>query len=586
MKKLFPLLLVLFLAGPLAAQQKTNTTVKGIVTHQGEPLANAVITSDKFETEVKTNAKGQYSIQTKEGDMIKFSYPGMRDMEIVVEDVTAILNIRMNAEVNQLREVVVEKTKIKSQNQLRAEYSTNKNLINTAFGILDKDITNFSVKIIEGKDLLFGGIDLVSAIQYRFAGVRVDRPAADPQNPIVYLRGNSLGFFPAIYDVDGLILTDTPTFVMVENIERIAILRGLGLVAKYGGQANGGVIVINTKGANTFVDPVTGGPFDQARLRNNIFENDAISLKQVSANDPTYLKELKSASTIEEAKSIYEEQTAIYKSSYHFVLDSYLYFKSVWGGDDFAEEILKSRKYLFNDNPVALKALAYIYQADGAYEKANEVFKELFILRPNYAQSYRDLALSYRQIRDYRKAAALYTRYDYLVEQGFIRQSDLGFTPVISREFWNLIGLHRDQLVQSKPRAKRSKEKDFKGTRLVFEWSDSEAEFELQFVNPENQYYNWEHSLLANAERIKDEKLKGYSCEEYLIDDSLKGVWKVNVKYLGNKSLTPTYLKVTAYYNYGTRNQQEDTKVFKLGIKDTKQQLLTFNNYSQGQTTR
>ena len=139
-------------------------------------------------------------------------------------------------------------------------------------------------------------------------------------------------------------------------------------------------------------------------------------------------------------------------------------------------------------------------------------------------------------------------------------------------------------MVQSASKTKKPKFKDFNGTRLVFEWNDSEAEFELQFVNPENQYYNWEHSLLANADRIKDEKLKGYSCEEYLIDDSLKGVWKVNVKYLGNKHLSPTYLKVTAYYDYGTRRQREETKVFKLDLKDTKQELLTLNNYSQEQT--
>ena len=42
-----------------------------------------------------------------------------------------------------LDEVVVEKTKIKSQQQLRMEYGSNKNLIQTAFGILDKEHYKF-----------------------------------------------------------------------------------------------------------------------------------------------------------------------------------------------------------------------------------------------------------------------------------------------------------------------------------------------------------------------------------------------------------------------------------------------------------
>ena len=106
----------------------------------------------------------------------------------------------------------LKKRKIKSQKQLRMEYNSNKNLINTAFGILDKEITNFAVRIIDKSQFLYGGIDLASAIQYRAPGIRVDR-SGDFYKPVIYLRGSALGFFPAIYDVDGLILTEFPDFV-------------------------------------------------------------------------------------------------------------------------------------------------------------------------------------------------------------------------------------------------------------------------------------------------------------------------------------------------------------------------------------
>ena len=115
-------------------------------------------------------------------------------------------------------------------------------------------------------------------------------------------------------------------------------------------------------------------------------------------------------------------------------------------------------------------------------------------------------------------------------------------------------------------------------TRVVVEWNDTEAEFELQFVNPEGQYHTWKHTYAENDKRLLDEKMKGYSAEEQIIDRALPGQWTINARYLGNKSLTPTYLKVTTYYNYGERDQQKRVQAFKLSVRDVWQELLTLNN--------
>jgi hypothetical protein len=181
-------------------------------------------------------------------------------------------------------------------------------------------------------------------------------------------------------------------------------------------------------------------------------------------------------------------------------------------------------------------------------------------------------------MNDYKKAASLYARYDYLIGEGFIRAEDTDFTPLLEREFSNLLQLYGKELTGKDLSKGPSLNSDFEGTRLVFEWSDSEAEFELQFVNPQNKYFNWEHSILADPNRIKEEKIKGYSCEEYLIDGSLTGTWQVNLKYLGNKSLTPTFFKVTIYSNYGTKSQSKQVKVFKLQLKNVNQELFKVQN--------
>jgi len=55
-------------------------------------------------------------------------------------------------------------------------------------------------------------------------------------------------------------------------------------------------------------------------------------------------------------------------------------------------------------------------------------------------------------------------------------------------------------------------------------------------------------------------------------------LWKINVKYLGNKSLTPTYLKVTQYTNYGTPQQSKKIQVLKLILKNANMEFFKLNN--------
>ena len=58
----------------------------------------------------------------------------------------------------------------RTQKQLREDYYLDKNLINTAFGIIDKETTSYRIKIIEGKDLPLGGVDFLSALQFKYPG--------------------------------------------------------------------------------------------------------------------------------------------------------------------------------------------------------------------------------------------------------------------------------------------------------------------------------------------------------------------------------------------------------------------------------
>ena len=115
-------------------------------------------------------------------------------------------------------------------------------------------------------------------------------------------------------------------------------------------------------------------------------------------------------------------------------------------------------------------------------------------------------------------------------------------------------------------------------TRLVFEWNNPEADFELQFVTPEGYYDTWEHK--PGEEALLDPAIaKGYSSKQFFLGRENTGLWQVNLEYKGNGSEQPSYLKVSIYRHFGQSNQQLEIKVYRLLETHGKVQLFTFQQY-------
>ena len=101
--------------------------------------------------------------------------------------------------------------------------------------------------------------------------------------------------------------------------------------------------------------------------------------------------------------------------------------------------------------------------------------------------------------------------------------------------------------------------------RIVFEWNDPAAEFDIQFVDPSKKYFTYKHTRFDNLEQMEDEYTKGYSIEQFVFDDSVRGNWLINVESLaGEASINPVYLKYTIYTNYGKSNQTQETGMVNL----------------------
>ena len=568
MKKLFSLILV-FTVLSVTAQERI---IKGKITDGKLPLENVKISITGKDTATITNADGGYEIAADTGDVLQYSYIGMRTITIQVEDVTRFLNIAMLPEITELEEVIVEGSLRKSQSRLEEEYPYNNRIIRTAFQYLDADRTPGFIQFLNEDEINPIGICILDALRSQFAGVRVVGNCAGGGDVFLRSTGSLTSATPAIYDVDGIIFTDAPIWLNIGNIKRIALLRNIGQTLLYGNIASGGVIVVNTVAGN----PRLAQMVDRARLRNNYATEKALKPSEILKNESTYLKELEASASFAQAKGVFEHFESNFSNAPYFYLDAYQYFSNRWNAVDYADAIIMANYGQFESNAVLLKALAYTYESQERLEMAHNIYKEAFILRPNYAQSYLDMANSYRNLDEHQQAAAIYTRYEYLIENGMMKKDTVHFGPIINREFNNLLTLEGESVVNNQKVEKLYvAEEDFRGTRLVFEWNDGEAEFELQFVNPENRYYKWKHSLADNAEEIVREKKFGHNINEYLLDGSLPGTWRINVRYLGNKSLSPTYLKATVYYDYGSLRQRKETQVFKLSLKNVNQELFT-----------
>ena len=91
---------------------------------------------------------------------------------------------------------------------------------------------------------------LLDVIVGKFPGITVIGDNVANGNPKILIRGGSLSINNqayAIFDVDGSIQTDFPSYIDPQQIKSISILKSLSATNRYGGIARGGAILIRLK---------------------------------------------------------------------------------------------------------------------------------------------------------------------------------------------------------------------------------------------------------------------------------------------------------------------------------------------------
>jgi len=558
--KMIPLAF-LFLSLTIHAQNTIKKEISGIITYDGAPLSNVNILIKNSEKGTSTNNKGVYKIRAKEGDILQFTHINMKAIEILIEDITTTLNISMKAAKNELDEVIISSKKKNKQTGL---YPKKPKKISSGGFTIDTRRTGYSVSYISGEELNLSGISIGRALQGKIASYKL--VVDDFGNEYAKLRdtGTILTVKYAIWVVDGQVYNFAPP-IPLENIKEVAVLRSFAGVNRFGSEAVGGAIIINTNVGN--FDPVKDVYSEENPYTNKEYYNeDAVAYNLLSTPKSEYIIELERISDSNEAFKKYQELLSEHQDKSDFYLNVANSFKFTFNDFENYKRVLLDSEEYSKSNPEELKIIAYQYQQEGFYENALSVYKKIIKLRPKHIQSYRDLINVYTELKQYKKAL---NTYNYFFNEGFTIEKN-GIGDIMTRE--------AEALTSKISKTNLPDEKTL-DTRIVFEWSSSEAEFTLEFINPQKQVYKIEHTLSDNSSLILDEKLKGYTSREFVIDGDIGGEWLVNLTYYGNKKYAPTYLKTTVFNDWGRPNEIKKTTVFKMTLKDQKTQLFKINTY-------
>jgi TonB-dependent SusC/RagA subfamily outer membrane receptor len=538
-------------------------TVSGRVSDENGYLSDVTVISRDNNTQTVTDSLGNFSIEAQNRGILEFRYIGKNTILSRVSEST-VKNIYMTDGNMILDEVVLENKK--------------KEVIDNGYVKLDKKKLGYSVETLAGDKIIPSNTDVKDAVAGKFAGVKIgandDLTQFVGRGRYTTILGNQYG----LVVVDGVVIKQSNSsmgagfiadtgFINTENIESVTYLKGLAATNIYGSDGSNGVLLIKTKtGSSSFKKK------KKRQLGNTPTYNEYVEIEEI-INEP-YIKEISQTTTIEDAYKMYLSQRELYGKDINFFFDIASYFKN-WNNLYLVKRILSNVLEINKNLDLEiLRVLAYKYDEFEMFEESINVYEQLISFEPSESQSYRNLALSYQLNKQFTKAQEIYNKIHY--NQYSDVNSFNGLKQTINAEYKNLVALHNSTLSATNTPEFYKKNVEY-DTRIVFEWSHFDAEFDLQIVNPQKRYFTWSHTQKEEASRFMKETSQGYGLEEFFITKKDKGEWLFNLTYYGKKTgdnSMPSYVKVTVYSNFGKPTQTKKVTVKELNDLNKKESIL------------
>ena len=530
----------------LAAQQKEVVT--GVVKNVDGPIQGAVITVKNTFNEAVTNLKGEFSIKvTLDDTVFEITSFAMEYKEMSIKR-GASMTIELDYDGQLLDEVVLKgKSKSKDQYEETAYGRKNKKALGYSSGmeITEEDIKDTDVTVFD--------------ILRKMPGVEIFGMPGFNQS-ILFTRNRTITSQAPRVVLDGALLDQSIlNSLSPSEISSIKLLKGLTATLRYGQLGSGGIIFIETK-LGKANNVTTKEKIKSLQVKGNQYIETVPLLASVKTKSTT-LVALEKATTFAQAKAIFETQEKTI-STIPFYIESSDYFLRWDKGYSF--KILSTIASLAPNNIKALKAYAFILEQRAEYKKVVSIYTRILALRPDSSQGYRDLALAHQAAGDYELAFTLL----YQIVYNTIPNVDCSAIQELAyNELRHLLAFHKSKVPFEKLPNELLSLNYKKDIRMVFQWTQPDVDFDIQFVSPERKFFNWTHTGFESKTLLQDEVSQGYAIKEHIIDDAQPGTWVVNMEFLSNeRPKNPTYLKYTVFQDYGLPTQTKKTKI--IAMKD------------------
>ncbi|SNR15092.1 VIT domain-containing protein [Tenacibaculum jejuense] len=509
--------------------------VKGTVSDETGPMPGVNILIKGTTTGTETDFDGNFSISVKKGDVLVYSYIGMKTEERVIAN-TNPYNVVLTSD-NVLDEVVVV-----------GYVPVKERTVTAAVSMVASEAIE---EVSEDND----GVVLAGSKEKALA-IRGASSISSSTKPL--------------YVVNGKLVDGNPR-LSPNEIASIYVIKDEDGQKIYGSRAANGVIVITTHEA-------------KSKDEKNIEAFEAmvegkIELKGWNPDTP-YLKELKKIQNTNEAFSKYLELRNKYSNAPSFYIDVADFFKER-NQEEKAIQVLSNVAEIELDNYELLRSLAYKFEEYKMYSSAIHMYKQIVELRPEDIQSYRDLALVYGDVGEYQKAVDLLYQ---IVNGEFVDKDEdrryEGIETVALFELNKMIRIHREKL-QIEHFDKRFLKDVALDLVITIDWNHNDTDIDLWVTDPNGEECSYRHSETKIGGYITNDMTEGFGPEAFMLKKAIKGKYKIAVDYYSSsqqKISGPTTLKLSIYKNYGRVNQVKEVKVIRLTNKDDKIEIgnITF----------
>jgi len=235
-------ILTLLLAFAVQMTFAQDRTITGSVSDETGPLPGVSVLIEGTTSGTETDFDGNYAIEAKSGDVLRYSFVGMTTVTKTVGADSSI-NITMVSEANTLDEVVL-----------------------TAFGLEVKKDDDLSSSTAVKADMITrsGESGLIQGLAGKTSGLKITRSSGDPgAGAYIQIRGQNTitGSSSPLIVVDGVPVSNTNVGGATdgvtqqsrlndfnpEDIAKVTILKGAAAAAVWGTGAANGAIIIQTK---------------------------------------------------------------------------------------------------------------------------------------------------------------------------------------------------------------------------------------------------------------------------------------------------------------------------------------------------